>query len=182
MNILAVQGSPRLNKNTDILLEKFLEGVKDKNEKCKINKIFLQEKNIQFCKACNACKNEEIGHCIINDDMQEIYPLISDVNILVLATPVYWWSMSAQLKTFIDRIYGLSNKKQLKGKKCVLLMTYGGALPNEGPRIVEETIKEICNYIGLEFVDVYGVCTDEEVQVSDNPKAQEEVYRLGYNI
>jgi hypothetical protein len=61
-------------------------------------------------------------------------------------------------------------------------MTYGGALPNSGPEIVERTFRDICDYVGINLVKVYGVCTDEYMPVEKNTDALREVYEIGKNI
>lgn len=182
MKVLALMGSPRKKANTDLLLDEYLKGVVSTNNDAVVNKIVLQEKKIACCTSCNGCKMLKSKRCVVKDDMQEIYPLIKEADVIVLATPIYWWSMSAQLKIFIDRLYGLEEKELLKTKECVLLTTYGGALPNEGPSLVENTIKEICDYLGIKFRTAYGVCTDDEVQVTENFKALKEVYDLGASL
>lgn len=182
MNILAVLGSPRKNGNTDLLLKKYIEGASSVNDDAKIETIFLQEKNISPCTSCYACKKGSKRECIINDDMKDIYPKIKEADVMVLATPIYWWNISAQLKIFIDRWFGLGGTKDFGGKKFVLLMTYGGALPNLGPELAEKSLREICDYLKMDVVQVYGVCTDEYMPVAENEEALKEVYELGKKI
>lgn len=178
MKILAILGSPRKNGNTSIVMREYLKGIRHSNDKVHIDEVFINGENISGCNGCNSCKTATPGECIIKDGMQKLYPKIKEADVLVFATPVYWWNMSAQIKTFIDRMYALNGKKDFAGKKVVLLMTYGGALPNEGPKIVEFTISEICKYLKMELAAVYGVCT-EEGDVSQNSKFLSEAYNLG---
>lgn len=178
MKVTAFLCSPRRNGNTAHLLEEFLKGVYEKNGTT-INEVFLQENRISGCTGCQHCKKST--GCVQNDDMQKIYPLIKDADVLVFATPIYWWSMPSQLKALIDRFYALKPKER-KGKKVYLLMTYGGALPNSGPELVERTFRDISDYIGCDLVKVYGVCTDEYMPVEQNIEALKEVYEIGRNI
>ena len=142
MKVLALLGSPRKNGNTSLLLDEYLRGIKDSNKDAEITKVFLQEKNIHSCAACEACRNINIGQCAIKDDMQELYPLFRQADVVVYATPIYWWSVSAQLKAFMDRCYALGSiEDSFAGKKAVLLMTYGGELPNNGPELVKTTFE-----------------------------------------
>lgn len=181
MNVLAVLGSPRKEGNTSLLLDKYLEGLATHND-VKIEKALLGEKNIFPCKSCYACKNKSNSGCVIKDDMTDLYKSVKESDVLVFATPIYWWNMSAQMKIFIDRLFGLQDVKDFEGKKAVLLMTYGGELPNSGPEIVQKSIKEICDYLKIDLVQIYGTCTDGYVPVAENKKAQGEVYKMGKEL
>jgi multimeric flavodoxin WrbA len=86
MKIAAFLGSPRKNGNTARLLKEFLKGVSQKSETT-INEVFLQENRIAACLSCDYC--ERLTGCIQNDDMQKIYPVIKDADVLVFAMPVY---------------------------------------------------------------------------------------------
>ena len=97
--VLILSGSPRKNGNSDYLCEKFFEGAVDAGHD--VEKIFISEKKIAYCRACYAC--QKLGKCVINDDMQEILPKIIDADVLVFASPVYFYSINAQIKTVLDR-------------------------------------------------------------------------------
>lgn len=183
MKILALLGSPRKKGNTSILLDQYLKGIKEANKNIEITKIYLHEKNIRNCTSCNFCHNIDIGQCFIKDDMQELYIKFKEADMIIFATPIYWWNISAQLKSFIDRIYALDVEQgYFTNKKVSLLMTYGGNLPNKGPEIVRISFEEICKYTDMNLIDVYGVCTDEYLQVTENPKALQDVYDMGLKI
>lgn len=180
MKVLALLGSPRKNGNTGSLLDEYLRGIKASNKDAEIIKVYLNDKNIHGCTACEACRSITPGQCAIKDDMQELYPLFRQADMVIYATPVYWWSVSAQLKAFMDRCYAISSTEDcFVGKKAALLMTYGGELPNKGPELVKATFEEICDYKEMKLVDVYGVCTDDYMPVADNTDALKEVYELG---
>lgn len=178
MKVAAILGSPRKNGNTALLLGELLRGISE-NSDFKIDEIFLQENKISGCMGCDHCKRE--GFCIIKDDMQSIYPIVNEAEVLVLATPVYWWSMTGQMKIFIDRLYAQKSSDR-RGKRVYLLMTYGGELPNSGPELVEKTFRDICDYTGMKLAGIYGVCTDEYIPVKENEKALREVYEIGKNM
>ncbi|MGE5633315.1 MAG: flavodoxin family protein [Caulobacteraceae bacterium] len=183
MKVLALLGSPRRKGNTALLLDEYIRGIKDSHKDAEITKIFLQEKAIKNCMACEACHNVPVGKCAIKDDMQELYPLFREADMVIYATPVYWWSVSAQLKAFMDRCYALGPiADSFAGKKAVLLMTYGGELPNKGPELVKTTFEEICDYKEMKLIDVYGVCTDDYMPVAENTKALKDVYEMGLRV
>lgn len=184
MKILALLGSPKKNGNTSLLLEEYLKGIRASNKDADIKKIFLHEKNIHNCSACGACRNvNNIGQCIIKDDMQELYPIFRQADMVIYATPIYWWSVSAQMKAFIDRCYAFGTlKDSYAGKKAALLMTYGGELPNKGPELVKTTFEEICEYKEMNLIHVYGVCTDDYKPLAENTKALKDVYEMGLKV
>lgn len=98
--VLILSGSPRKGGNTDILCDEFLKGAVEAGNDAE--KIFVSEKNIGYCKGCYYC-SEHSGECFQKDDMKEILDKIEAADILVLASPVYFYSICAQLKTVIDR-------------------------------------------------------------------------------
>ena len=115
--------------------------------------------------------------------MQELYPLFRQADMVIYATPIYWWSVSAQLKAFMDRCYALGSiEDSFAGKKAVLLMTYGGELPNNGPELVKTTFEEICDYKEMDLVHVYSVCTDDYMPVAENAEALSDVYEMGLGV
>ncbi len=178
MKTVSFLGSPRRNGNTAVLLDSVIKGMESAGNTGG-EYIFLQEKNIRPCMGCNSCKKEGATGCVQKDDMQGIYPIIAKSDLIILATPIYWWSITAQMKLMIDRIYGMDFT--CGRKKVVLLMTYGGELPNSGPETTEALFREICEYIKADAVAVMGVCT-ETVEVKDNKKAREEAFELGRRL
>ena len=98
--ILVISTSLRNGSNSDILADEFTKGaIEAGNEVQKVN---LKDKTIAFCKGCLACQNTK--KCVINDDATKIFETIKDVDVVVWATPVYYYSMSGQMKTLIDRL------------------------------------------------------------------------------
>jgi len=177
MKILAIQGSPRKNGNTATLLMHYLKGIEKNHRDAEIKLINVAEKNIKSCKGCQGCRDSH-RKCVINDDMQDLFPIILEADLLILATSIYWWSITAQAKQFLDRLYALNFGDNFKGKKLVLLMTYVGEEPNSGAEIIKNMFNEICSYLEMEFIQSYGVCTGDKL-VQDNPEVQDDVYSLG---
>ncbi|MDE6672453.1 MAG: flavodoxin family protein [Ruminococcus sp.] len=98
--VLILSGSPRKNGNSDILCDEFMRGaVESGNE---VEKIRVAEKKIGYCKACYYCRQSE-GVCVIKDNMAEILQKMIDSDVIVLASPIYFYSVDAQLKALIDR-------------------------------------------------------------------------------
>lgn len=97
--ILIISSSPRKNGNSELLVKEFANGALEKGNQVEI--IYLREKQYSFCKGCLAC--QKIKHCVIDDDAVEIASKMHDSDIIVFATPVYYYSVSGQLKTILDR-------------------------------------------------------------------------------
>lgn len=98
--VLILSGSPRKGGNSDTLCNEFARGAADAGNE--VEKIFVAEKKIAPCSGCYFCKNHG-GQCVFNDDMGDILQKIIDCDVLVLSSPVYFYSISAQLKAVIDR-------------------------------------------------------------------------------
>ena len=98
-NILIISASPRKGGNSDTLCDEFMRGAAESGNS--VEKIRLSEKNIGYCRGCGVCNTTH--KCVQNDDMADILGKMVNADVIVLATPVYFYTMDAQLKTLIDR-------------------------------------------------------------------------------
>lgn len=103
MKILALHGSPRKGGNSEILLNAFIEGVKEASGE--VEKISLYDLNFSPCIACGEC--EHLGECILNDDMTGLYEKILTSDLIVVATPIFFYSHPAKLQAFFERFQAL---------------------------------------------------------------------------
>lgn len=158
MKIIAVLGSPHKKGNTAVLLEHYLKGVSKSHKKVDLDMVFLNKLKIKTCQACNACKKGKNKKCKIKDDMTPLYNKIAVADVIILASPIYWWNISAQMKTFIDRLYAIDfSAGVLKGKKLVFLTTFGAKTYQEsGAGFVENALKATADFTGMEFVHHWG--------------------------
>ena len=127
-NILVVIGSPRRNGNSAALAKQVAAGAK--KDGAKVEAVFLQGLNIQPCTACDACRKKLKKDCIIKDDMKVLYPKIKAADGIVIASPIYWFTVSAQTKLFMDRWYALggdNDYRGLRGKRFGILMAFADA-------------------------------------------------------
>lgn len=110
--ILVLSASPRKGGNSDLLCDQFILGATEVGNQ--VEKIYVQDKEINFCLGCMDCQSNG-GVCVQNDDMAEILDKMVQADVLVMATPIYFYNMDAQLKVVIDRVCPryteLSNKK-----------------------------------------------------------------------
>ena len=182
-NVVIMLGSPRKKGNSVILAQKTAEGIKSSGAESE--SFVIHEMNIKPCRACDKCQEAIEKYCVINDDMQMLYPKLIQAHALVIAGPVYWFTVSAQTKLFIDRLYGLDtpNEHKLKGKKIGIIMTYGDPDPfSSGAVNALRTFQDAFNYIGAHIVDmVYGSAMDAG-EISANKEAMEKAFELGKKL
>jgi multimeric flavodoxin WrbA len=100
--VLILSASPRKGGNSDLLCDQFLLGAEESGNEAE--KIFLRNRKINHCLACGACQSNG-GKCMQKDDMAEMLDKMIAADVLVMATPVYFYSMNGQMKTLIDRTY-----------------------------------------------------------------------------
>jgi multimeric flavodoxin WrbA len=126
--ILVVIGSPRRRGNSAALAERVAKSAAAAG--AAVETVFLQELEIKPCTACNACRKKKTRGCVIRDAMQPLYPKIRAADAIVIASPVYWFTVSAQTKLFMDRWYALggdNDYRGLRGKRFGILMAFADA-------------------------------------------------------
>lgn len=178
-NIVVITGSPRKGGNSDKMANAFIKGAASQGHK--LAKIAAADMNIHGCHACDACYSTE-KPCIFHDDFNQIAGAILEADVIVLATPMYWFSFSAQIKALIDRWYSLNRSQEgLKGKKeCVLLAC--GADDREHFEGLERTYEIMAEY--LQWKDAGRVIAPGVSAVGDieNTDALEMAEALGRKI
>lgn len=175
--VLILSGSPRKGGNSDVLCDEFMRGAKENGNE--VEKIRVAERKIGFCNACYFCKTSG-GICAIKDDMAEILQKMIDVDVIVMASPVYFYSIDAQLKALIDRT--VSRWLEVKNKNFYYIMT---AADNE-IEAMETTLKCFRGYAecvegAKEVGIIYGIGVYEKGKVK-NTKAMIESYEMGFSI
>lgn len=174
MKVLVINGSPRAKGNSDLLCDEFIRGAKEAGNQ--VEKIALREKEISPCKACYACFRT--GSCIQNDDMGEILKKVKEADVLVLASPTYFLTMSGQMKMFIDRL--LPEWQGLGGKEAYVIVT--GHDGKHGLKRNAEDLTLILENLGDR---VRQIIVGERVWQKGEvigTKAMEQAYQAGKNI
>lgn len=116
-NILIISASSRKNGNSDILCDRFAQGAEESGHH--VEKVFLASKEIKYCMGCGVCNNTH--RCVQKDDMKEILDKMVLADIIVLATPVYFYSMNGRMKNFIDRT--VPRYTEIRNKDFYFIMT-----------------------------------------------------------
>ena len=183
MNVLALQGSPRKKGNTVTLARALLEGLKSGGVK-QVSEVFLADLDIGPCTNCDACLREGGPFCTIEDDMVPLYQRFIDADLVVLASPVYWWSVSAQLKLFIDRLYGLNFERHpeyYKGKKLALVFTHQEEHPCSGAELARKMFDEIADYTEMTIAGDLRYSSDPK-HVRQSPEKLAQARKLGEKL
>ena len=149
MKILILNGSPRPDGNTAAMIGAFLEGAKDNGHE--ITVVSVCQKKIAGCLACEYCHTKGNGKCVQQDDMQEVYPLLDEAEMIILASPVYYHSFTGQLQCAINRIYALDKPKNLK--KAALILSSGDDKVYDGA--IYEYQNSFLNYLKLENMGIF---------------------------
>lgn len=126
--IVILNGSPRRNGNTSALVREFTKGAESAGNT--VIEFFLDRMNIHGCKGCFGGHSSKECPCVQKDDMSQIYPAVRDCDVIILASPLYYWNMSGQLRTTVDRLFALEegdgNLLRGHGRASALLMAAEG--------------------------------------------------------
>ncbi len=181
-NIVILKGSPRVNGNSSVLADQVAAGARAAGAEVEV--FYLHAMDIRPCDGCDTCRETD-GICVIKDDMQILYPKLEMADGIVVASPVYWYTISAQTKLCIDRWYAFegSDSGGLKGKRFGLVMAYGDSDPyNSGAVNAFHTFHDILQYLHGELVGmVYGSASDPG-DVQKQPELLQHAYQLGEKI
>ena len=112
MRVLGIVGSPRKNGNTEILMREVLKVAQQAG--CETEMFLMSEKQVAPCDACGMCF--QVGSCVVQDDMQELYAMMERAQAIVFGSPVYFGSVSAQMKAAMDRMFAFLQRRALKDK------------------------------------------------------------------
>ncbi len=176
MKILVITGSPRKNGNSNTLADNFIKGAKEKGHN--IVRFDSAFKNVHPCVACNKCGMD--GDCVFNDDFNYIKENIVDSDMVVFATPMYYFGISAQLKAVIDRFYSINGKIHTT-KKAALILTYADTSKKEAEPI-KTHYEVLLNYLSWQDagqIIASGVWTEGSVNNTVYPK---QAYELGKSL
>lgn len=153
MDILMLNGSPRPRGNTAAMVEAFAEGTREKGHTVHI--VPVCQKRIAGCRACEYCHQAGSGHerqCVQRDDMQEVYPLLDEAEMLVLASPIYYHGFTGQLQCAINRIYALGRPRKLK--KAALILSSGDGHVYDGA--IYEYQNSFLDFLELEDMGIFS--------------------------
>lgn len=177
MKILALSSSPRSHSNSRLLLETILENI-PKDSGHVIRRLDVAKLNIKPCTACKACFRNETASCVLEDDYAIVADAIAEAEYIFMASPVYWWYISAQLKLVIDRSYPPPYEK-FKNKTIFLVTTGAEPVDSVQHEIITKSFQEICGYMGCHFRYFAAQADDREYPITKNLEALKQARELG---
>ncbi len=174
MKILGIVCSPRKGGNTQILVEQVLASARDLGADTELE--FIADKKIAPCDGCESCL--VTGKCKVDDDMQGMYPKLIEADGIVFGTPVYFWGMTAQAKTLIDRTFIFRRDRPLRNKIAAFAVV-------GRRRGISQTLSALSGYCYLQNMHVAGGVTayaDKRGDVRENKAAMDEAKELGRGL
>ena len=176
--VLIISTSIRNNSNSEILAKEAERGAKDAGHDVEF--VTLKDKEIKFCKGCLAC--QKLGHCVINDDANAITEKMKDAEVIVWATPVYYYEMSGQMKTLIDRANSLF-AADYKFKEIYVITSSA----DDGEDVVQTVINGVNGWIacfdGVKLIGyVNGGGLNDPADAKIRQDLLQQAYELGKNI
>jgi multimeric flavodoxin WrbA len=185
MKVLGIYGSVRKGGNSDQLLDKALEGARSSG--AETLSVYARELKMSGCLACNCC--EKTGKCIVKDDMQSVYPLFEWADIIFLASPIYFYGLSGQIKLIIDRAQAMWSKRFLekdaearkrydsgKGYLIAVGATRGKNLFD----VSQLTARYFFDALDMSYEGgIFFRSLDKKTAVNETPETLKEAYNLG---
>ena len=152
MRIIVLNGSPRPKGNTKQMVDAFREGAESAGHR--VDVIDVCKKKIAGCLACEYCHTKGNGACVQKDDMQEVYALLGEADMLVIASPIYYHGVSGQLKCALDRFYSAAYPRKPRNLKKVAMILSSGD-PNMYDGAMFSYKGDFLEYLGLEDMGVF---------------------------
>ena len=194
--IVIIEASPRKNGNSTILAQEVAAGATSAGALVDI--VCLADCKIGPCIACDACQESLKTDCVIHDDMASLYPRLREADVIVYATPVYWFTVSAQMKLFMDRCYALMYASTVPGddgepvytvecdlgsKKLAVVLTYGDVDPFvSGAVNAIRTYQDMARFVGSEIAGIVYGSAFAEGEVADNQTLMKQAHDLGVDL
>jgi len=180
MKVVVFHGSARVGGDTDTLAEFFLQGLQTR-ETHQVEHFRPIEMEIEHCRGATCLRCAEGGGCVVQDDMQRVYPVFCAADIVVMATPMFWGYMTSQLKTLFDRLEAVVSPACFKGKDFVLLIGYRHYFGS-----MVEWLDRISRGFGSRShaitAQTYDPETGKGVPIAELPDRLAEAYSLGREL
>jgi multimeric flavodoxin WrbA len=186
MKVLGIMGSPRRQSNTEILLDKALEGAREAG--AEVEKVLVSKLKISPCLEIYACRKD--GNCAIKDDMQLLYEKLLEADHIIFASPIFFYGITSQAKAIIDRCQALWVRRHVLGMgkedKRVRRGAFISVGATRGKKLFDGavlTVKYFFDAIGVKYSgDLLVRGIDNKGQIEEHPAALEDAFRLGQEL
>jgi multimeric flavodoxin WrbA len=186
MKVLGIMGSPRRQSNTEILLDKALEGAREAG--AEVEKVLVSKLKISPCLEIYACRKD--GNCAIKDDMQLLYKKLLEADHIIFASPIFFYGITSQAKAVIDRCQALWIRRHVLGMgkkdKRVRRGVFISVGATRGTKLFDGavlTVKYFFDAIGVKYSgDLLVMGIDNKGQIEEHPAALEDAFRLGQEL
>lgn len=185
MRVLGIMGSPRIKGNTDLLLDEALRGVQSQG--AEVEKIIVDKLKIAPCREYYGCLKD--GNCVIRDDMDDIYPKLLESDGVIIASPMFFYGLTSQVKALIDRCQALWARKYVLKQQLSDSARKGAFLgvgATGGEKLFDGsilTVKYFFQSIGVKYIDellVRGV--DKKGEIKEHPTTLSDAFELGRRL
>ncbi len=181
MKILLLNGSPRINGNTGTALNQIIKGIQFNVQEAQIELFNVADLELRGCTNCDSCRKND-GNCVMTDDSFKIVQKIVDADMIILGTPVYYWGISSQLKTVIDKLYSKENQLRQQKKKFGVIAIGEASLDDLEYKLISSQFECICNYFGWSLIFNKSICAFEAGDLTEDKIQLQELESLGVSI
>ena len=183
--VLVLLGSPRKKGNSTTLAQQMTKGAESMG--AQVETLYLNGLKISPCQGCYACQQEGSPGCAVDDDMQTVYPKLLESDAWVIASPVYWFSMSAQTKIFMDRCFAMSRdtaeQSPFFNKRIAIAMSYGDSDAfNSGCVNALRSFQDAYNYVGARIVGMVYGSAEKPGEIESNSGLMQQAEDLGKKL
>jgi multimeric flavodoxin WrbA len=186
MRVLGIMGSPRRHSNTEILLDRALEGASEAG--AEVEKVLISKLKISPCLEIYACFKD--GNCTIKDDMRALYDKLVEADHIVFASPIFFYGVTGQAKAVIDRCQALWARRHVLGMgkedKRVRRGVFISVGATRGEKLFDGavlTVKYFFDAVGVKYSgDLLIRGIDDKAQIKERPAAVEDAFRLGQEL
>ncbi|HOX32240.1 MAG TPA: flavodoxin family protein [Spirochaetales bacterium] len=182
-SIVVVESSPRKAGNSSLLARRLIEGAGSAG--ARVEEFALRGLKVGPCIACDSCRRPGARGCVVPDDMQAIYAAIRAAEAVVLASPVYWFSVNAQLKALIDRLYAFGAEKYaaLAGKRFAAILVFGDRdIYESGGINAVRSVEDMCRFLGAARPEFLYGSADKAGEIAGNAELMARAYELGKRL
>lgn len=184
--VLIINSSQRAKSNSAALSARVAFGAEESGHQ--VETIEIGKLDIKPCRHCEACKKPGADFCVIKDDMKPLYPKLMAADILIFASPVYWFHLCGQIKQLIDRSYAIASLRDDQGRGPLSYKKIGAVLAFADPPLasgymgVARSFQEICEYSGAQWLGQVYVNALEAGRAAEDEAALERALEFGLGL